>query len=237
MRTTLALARLELLSISRDSTLVILSLAPLLIVGMVRFGVPFLLPYLPETFVLADHAPFTISVLLLFAPMLLSMVAGYMLLDDRDAGLLLYLDVTPVRRSGYLRFRLIAPVILTFCYGFLMSYSTGLMKPPLGRMVALQLLAGLEAPVGLLLMAGLAGNKVEGLAVGKFLSLMSAAPFAVYFLPGMWAYVGLLVPQGWVTYAMLAEGSAAFALRWTGGLIVHLLWIFLTLRWFTKRIG
>lgn len=237
MRAILAMARLDLKTVSRDSTLIILSLAPVLIAVIVRFSLPALLPYLPEGFNLTQHAPFILSVLLLFPPMLLSMIAGYTLLDDRDAGLLLYLDVTPLRRTGYLKFRLIAPVVLSFTYGFLMSYGTGLLHPPLGQMVLMHAMAGLEAPVGLLLMAGLAGNKVEGLAIGKFLSLMSAAPFAIYFFPGMWAYTGLLLPQGWVSYTMLALDENSFLLRWVGGVVVHLIWIGVTYRWFLKRIG
>lgn len=237
MNTILAMARLELKTISRDSTLVILSLAPLLIAVVIRFGLPALLPLLPESFVLADHALFILSVLLLFPPMLLSMITGYTLLDDRDAGLLLYLDATPLRRTGYLRFRLIAPVLLSFLYGFLMSYGTGLGAPPLGRMILMHLMAGMEAPVGLLLMAGLAGNKVEGLAVGKMLSLMSIAPFVVYFAPGGWSLIGLLLPQGWVSYVMLADDFSLFFLRWCGGVAVHLIWIGATYRWFLKRVG
>ncbi|MCB2199194.1 hypothetical protein KQI63_07310 [bacterium] len=237
MKAILAMARLDLKTVSRDSTLIILSLAPVLIAMLIRFGLPALLHFLPDEFVLADHAPFILSVLLLFPPMLLSMIAGYTLLDDRDANLLLYLDVTPLRRTGYLSFRMIAPVLLSFLYGFLMSYGTGLYTPPMGKMFLMHLMAGMEAPVGLLLMAGLAGNKVEGLAVGKFLSLMSVAPFAVYFLPGFWAYSGLLLPQGWVSYSMLADGTTSFLLRWTGGIIVHLIWIGVTYRWFLKRIG
>ena len=237
MRAILAMARLDMKTVSRDSTLVILSLAPVLIMVVIRFGVPAILPYLPANFVLATHAPFIISVLLLFPPMLLSMITGYTLLDDRDAGLLLYLDATPLRRTGYLKFRMIAPIALSFFYGFLMSYGTGLMHPPLGRMILMHAMAGLEAPVGLLLMAGLAGNKVEGLAVGKFLSLMSVAPFAVYFLPGIWAYTGLLLPQGWVSFTMLATDQLTFLLRWVGGVLVHLIWIGVTYRWFLKRIG
>ena len=237
MRTTIALAKLELQSVTRDGTMLLLSLVPLLIFSITRFGLPQLLPILPESFQLSVHAPFIVSILLLFAPMLLSMVSGYVLLDDRDAGILLYLDATPVRRSGYLRYRLISPVVLSILYGFLMTYGTGIYSPSLPKALALQTLAGLEAPIGLLLMAGIAENKVEGLAVGKTLSLMNLAPFAVYLLPGAWRYVGLLLPQGWVSWTILAEGGATFFLRFIGGVIVHLLWITITYRWFLRRIG
>lgn len=235
MKEILALIGIEGKAIRRDSTLLIFSFVPLLLLAIVRFGLPALFNAIHTPQLMTEHATFIASILLLMPPAMMGMAAGYLLLDDRDEDLLTYLDVTPLRRSGYLLFKTVAPVVVALVYGGIVLAGVGLVHISFLRALGVLLLAALEAPVVLFLMVAFAGNKVEGLAVGKALNMMSAAPFVVYFLPMPWSGLASIFPQAWVTRLVLAETPEQYLLAFSVGVAVHLAWIGLAYRLFKRR--
>uniref|UniRef100_A0A4Y8Q632 Uncharacterized protein n=2 Tax=Paenibacillus athensensis TaxID=1967502 RepID=A0A4Y8Q632_9BACL len=153
--------------------------------------------------------------------------------------MLLYYTVTPLKRRGYLLARLLLPTGLAAVWSALFLNSSGLAAPTAQTWPALPLLA-LEAPLFALLLAGLAANKVEGLALSKLGGLFIAAPVVFYLLPRPWAYAAALLPNYW-TALCYDIGSRAngfppqLAAAFTAGLVLHLLPLALLLARFIRR--
>ena len=51
---------------------------------------------------------------LMLIPMMMGMVYGFILLDERDGGIITAISVTPTGKTGYLKLRLGIPMILSF---------------------------------------------------------------------------------------------------------------------------
>lgn len=54
--------------------------------------------------------------------MLLGILAEFIILDERDDHLLEYYAITPLQKSGYLGYRLLMPVIISFIFSFSWEY-------------------------------------------------------------------------------------------------------------------
>jgi fluoroquinolone transport system permease protein len=87
-------------------------------------------------------------------------------------------------------------------------------------------------------MGAFAGNKVEGFTMAKGLGLLDMAPFAGYFVKSPWQLLAGVLPPYWVSKAFLAiysgEGYWIYLLC---GLAVHLMFVYVLLNRFSRRIS
>ena len=86
-----------------------------------------------------------------------------------------------------------------------------------------------------MVLASVAGNKVEGLALMKGMSIFMFAPVAAWFLDAPWRWLPALVPTTWPAEALwrsmgVVEGAAWWVLAVGIGYHVGLLWLL------TKRL-
>jgi fluoroquinolone transport system permease protein len=234
------LAASDFRNIRRDSTLVAVSLAPLLIIVFLRFGIPFAADFLSArlSFNLAPYFPFMTGFMALFPSMLFGVASGFIALDERDEDILSYTAVTPLTREGHVSYRLIVPA----CTGFLTSgcvmVFAGLDTPPLSAIFFSSLLAAFEAPLITLFLVSFAGNKVEGLALSKASGVLEIAPLAILFIPGAWQYAAWIFPSFWVVkaYQIGSGGYLPALLVFCAGAIVHGLWLALAWKMYRFRI-
>ena len=239
MKKILALALADAKNIARDSTLILILFGPIGIFVFLRFLVPVLaeLAATELAFDLAPHVLFLVSFMSLIPPMLFGMVFGYLILDERDEEILAFVAVTPLGKTGYLRYKLLAAVVLSFLFFFPIIYFTGLITIPLKYAFGLALLTACEAPLVALFLAAFAENKVEGMAYSKIIGVMYIAPFVAYFVKANWHYLAGMLPPFWITKAFLAAeaGAATFWFFLTAGLIVHFAVIAVLLKRFVSR--
>ena len=95
--------------------LILSLLVPLILWALMHFLFPFL-----ETMILdqwdvdiSPYYPHAGIFFLMLIPMMIGMVYGFILLDERDAGIITAISVTPTGKSGYLKIRMGIPVSLS----------------------------------------------------------------------------------------------------------------------------
>lgn len=99
---------------------------------------------------------------MLFIPLILGVMSGFILLDEREENMIQYFAVTPLSKRGYVMIRLILPMAMTLCYSILLFASGGLMAPGAVNLLFVLIMVTLEAPIYTLLLAAYVANKVEG---------------------------------------------------------------------------
>jgi fluoroquinolone transport system permease protein len=241
MSRTLALLRLDVRNLARDPMLLLITCLPVLVAILMRFLVPFLAGLLIDhlNFDLSPYYPLITSFFFMLAPMMYGWVIGFMLLDERDENILEYISVTPLGKTGFLSYRMGLPVLLSFAMAFVLVAVIGLVPFSLLHILPATLLAALEAPIVALFLAGFAGNKVEGLALGKGMGTAFLAPLAALFIPVPYQYLAGVLPPYWVAKLFIEPHPVPWiqALLITAGLVVHAFWLILMLRKFNRRLG
>jgi fluoroquinolone transport system permease protein len=224
LRLVRALGPLDMRSVGRDPLLRWLTLIPLglglaargLLPAMLARSAP-LLPFDP----LPHYGPVMGFALLMLTPVLAGGVAGFLLLDLRDDGVLAALRVTPPTLRGYLAYRLAAPMLLSLALTLLVFVVSGL---PSGGPLALlicALAAAPTAPLFALFLGALAANKVQGFALLKAASVLFALPIVARYLSWAWQAPMALNPLYWPAqlYWSLIEGGSGAPLFFVAALL------------------
>ena len=227
-------------NISRDPLLLLSFAAPLLIAVVLKLGLPFAAGIAGETVGvdhLTRHYPFIISLALTLVPMMLGMLIGFIILDDRDENLLAFYAVTPVSKVGYLLHRVTVPVVLSFVLSLLMIAITGLVPVNYLTLIPVLLMASLQAPLIALFLGAFAANKIEGLALAKALGILLLAPFPGYLLDSPWQLLAGVFPPYWVSKAFMAglKPSPLFGTYLAAGLVLQASYGYLLLQRFNQK--
>jgi len=162
--------------------------------ALAAFGVP-------------QFSSYVAPVALVLPAFLVGWVTGFLMLEDRDDGALLAIDVTPVGKVGFLAYRL----TITMAFAALITVvAARLIVADAGWPMALLFaaLVAIEAACAAFVLPAIASNKVEGLAVTKVLNVAALVPL-VAIVPAPWRYVGGIVPTYWVG-ELLGLSSASY---------------------------
>jgi fluoroquinolone transport system permease protein len=240
MRLTLSLARNDLLSLRRDPLLIYLALVPWLMVLLVRFAVPGLTVWLWEGYGvdLVPHYPLIVSFFFIMEiPMIIGVVMGLLLLDERDDGILTALGVTPVSRGRFLRYRLALMIGLSAAHILICTPLTGMIRPArLLQLIPIAVLSSLFAPLLALVMAAFADNKLEGLALMKAFGVLLMGPVAAYFIHSPWQlFLGLLPSYWWARAYWAMDNSGEMWAYLSVGTVYHMALILWLMRRFRRR--
>ncbi|MBO8163466.1 MAG: hypothetical protein H0Z34_07055 [Brevibacillus sp.] len=240
MKQWITLAVRDLAHIVRDPLLMLVTAAPLLLALLIRFAVPWIDRTLLAgfSFSVADYELLLLGFLLLTSALMLGVLTGFLILDERDEGVLTQFAVTPLTRTGYVLYRLAAPVLFSSLLSLFVLPVAGGSQLPLWQLVWFVGLLSLESPLIALAMAAYAANKVEGLALAKVLSLFLLAPAVIYFVPSAWQYAAALLPSYWVAKAFFAAAwaSGGYWIWLAGGVLYHLLLLRWLLRKFMQKV-
>jgi fluoroquinolone transport system permease protein len=170
---------------------------------------------------------------LLIIPYLWGTISGFLLLDQRDDGTLAALQTTPLPALTYLAYRLALPFLLSALTIPLLLPLTALFRLDIGDWLLLALIAAPQAPLIALLLASLAQNKVQGLALMKAGGLLLMPPLVAYFLPSPWHWSLAFVPTFWPAQLFWQlDGGAPLWLLAGAGLVYQMLLILLLARRF-----
>jgi len=228
----------EIRKFSRDSMLVLVLFAPILILALVRLGVPLLAATLSTTFAfqLGAYYPLIFIFFCTIFPMLFGMLIGFSMLDEQDEKVLQFIAVTPFARRGYLWMKFAVPtlLLLPILVGF--ALLSGLFDGRLPRFLPLAVIMAVETPLMGMFLAGYASNKVEGLALGKAAGIVFALPAAGYFIAPPWQYLAGISPMFWVMKAYWATGNLQYWLSLGIGLLMHAGYFYLLYRKFTRKV-
>ena len=173
---------------------------------------------------------------LMLIPMMMGMVYGFILLDERDAGVITAISVTPTGKSGYLILRMGIPLIISFIlillYLFLLRLTGSL---NLLQVILLSVVISGQSLILLLLLGAFADNKVMGLAITKASGLLLIGPLLDYGLPAPFNWTGAFSPVFWASRSLLADTASSVWLYTGITFMFQLLLIWILFRKFIAR--
>lgn len=234
-----SLGPMDALSVRRDAMLRWMIFLPLLITAAVRTVLPSLIMHLDGWLPLdlqSLYRPLMGALFFLLVPFLWGMLSGFLLLDQRDDRTLSALQITPLPLRHYLLYRLGLPTALSAATVFILFPLADLGSLHMGARFVLALGAAPLAPLVALLLAALAQNKVQGMALTKGSGLLIVPALAAYFLPLPWRWLASIAPTFWPAEAFwqALQNHPSFILYTIGGVVYQFLLIGLLSRRFER---
>ena len=231
------LLKLDIKNISRDFILMMLLPVPLFLALLLKYGLPHLSQLTSQWVDLYFYSPLILIFLIVMGPLLTGMASGLMLVDEADENIIPAISVTPLGRKGYMFYRLTAPFVWTFLILLPVPLLSGLAVINYFFYIPIIFTASLGAPLEALLIAVLAKNKIEAMAMGKITGVLFIAPFLGWFAPAPWKFFAGILPPFWVSesYFNILSGGTLFPVYIAVGILIHIFIIFLLLRRYNYR--
>ncbi|MBO8162128.1 MAG: hypothetical protein H0Z34_00245 [Brevibacillus sp.] len=218
----------DVVLIGRDRFLIGMFLFTLAIAVMLRFALPWLNDYLAEYGILpnpavpislADVYPMLVAFFALFqGALLVGMIFGFLLLDEKEDSTIKAMLVTPVPFKRYAMYRAGVPAILAFLTSTTMVLMINQALLPLWPLLLITGGASLTASIAALFFATFAENKVQGFALAKFGGIAGWTVLFGWFVPEPLQWLIGLFPPFWISksFWMALEGSS----WWWAALVV-----------------
>lgn len=192
----------------RDPLLVWMTAVPLGMALLIRVVVRALVELFPAaTPVLPQYHALIMGGYLLTAPGMIGFVIGFLLLDERDAGTIRALRVTPLPFRHYLLYRLLGPLFIGTVATVVGYPLTRLAPIPLVTLLPIAAVGAVAAPMLAFALGAFASNKVAGFAVVKVLNAVNLLPIAAYFVPMPWQIGAGILPTYWPMRALWSAAA------------------------------
>ncbi|MBL1242702.1 MAG: hypothetical protein COB13_012695 [OCS116 cluster bacterium] len=231
--------------IFRDSFMVLMLLFTILIAVAVRYILPWLdgilieKGYMPSeniAYALHDTYPMWASFISLYnGGLLAGMVAGFLMLDEKDEGTLTALIVTPVPLQHYTFYRFGLAALFSFLMMMIMVYIVGIELLPFWQLTLLCASASLVSIIVSLFLSLAAQNKIQGFAMGKFTSIAGWVIMGGWFLPENWQWLLGIFPPFLVhkAYWLALDGNPLWWLALALGTLLQVAAIY----WMSKKFN
>ncbi|MTI85467.1 MAG: hypothetical protein FH756_16630 [Firmicutes bacterium] len=210
----------------RDIFLIWILIYYIVIAMVLRFTLPYLNTHFAVSgavpFTLSDWYPMLVAYFLIFLGAAMSgMVYGFVLLEEKDNNTIKALLVTPLPVNHYIVYRVGVPLLIAFILIMAAVLITGIAVPPLRQLALLAAGASLVAPITALYFAGFAENKVQGLALSKFVGTAGFLIPLAWFTPEPLQFLFGLFPPYWVSkaYWLVLAGNPL----WLGALALGII--------------
>lgn len=183
-------------NISRDPTLVfaiILSIVPAIAISYWRVDIDSLMF---SKFEVVSFTGYILALVICLPAFLIGWVTGFLFLEDRDDGVLLAIDITPIGKSGFFAYRVTITALITI---LITIFAMILLLPDLGwgMVLFVSFLVAVEAICAAFVLPAIARNKVEGLAVTKLTNIAIIVPL-IAIIPSPFRYLGAIIPTYWI---------------------------------------
>ena len=223
--------------ILRDGMLIAVLFAPFLMGGFFKFAVPalenLLCGYFQKSSILSDYYLLFDLLLCLIAPYMVCFASAMVMLTEHDENAARYLAVTPVGKSGYILSRLVFPAVIASVLSVPLVLVFSLTEWNVLVLLVLSLLSGVHSVLIAMFVFVLSHNKVEGMAVAKFSSLLLAGLFVPFFLPQSAQYLFSLLPSFWIARWTTEQNP----LQLFAAILSLSLWLWVCFRRFLKKIS
>ena len=241
MKQATKILKSSVLQIYRDQMLLMLFFSPFLIGIIMRILVPFadklITKYLQFSikpyYILAD------ATTLVMGAMMIGMMVGLLMLDERDDGIAIYYSVTPTGGLNYLLSRLLLPLIYSsISIIIIMTFAT-LSDIGYPWFFAPAIISAFNGVLASMLLVSIASNKVEGLAVSKLLGLMCCGIPLAWFSTQHLKIFGYLLPTYWITDMLIHANDnniTNYLFDFLIGTLCVFTWIYALYGIFCKRI-
>ena len=231
------IARNDVKVIGRDSFMVMMFAYIMIMAVILRFALPWLDTYLAENEILPlefqgvtlsampDLYPMLVAYMTIYlGAVLIGVIFGFMLLDEKDDNTLKAMLVTPVSINQYIMYRVGVPVVIGFFGVIAAMLIINQALVPLWQLIPIAAAAALTAPIATLFFAVTAENKVQGFAMSKFIGVSGMGIFVGWFIPEPWQWLLGLFPPFWTVkaYWMALDGNNFWWIVLIGGIVLQL---------------
>ena len=183
-------------------------LAPLLL----GWGLRYLLPSLAgqfQNFDLRDYYPIVVALLILTPPLYYGVVMGLLLLEEKDENVLLAVAVTPITLRNYLFARVAVYTLVSLPLIFVVHELIDVIEIDSTQLALIAIVASLNTPLVVMLMAAFCKNQLEGFVIGKGMSPFLLLPLAMFFVPDYWHILCGILPTYWPIIAYFTAVNEA----------------------------
>ncbi len=192
----------------RDPLLTYIFILPFFYAVLVRLFVPVIASWLAPGFDLIPYYPLIMAFFAFTPPLTFGFMTGLLVLEEKEEAVLEALWSTPLTGRGYIAYRAISMVALSFISMVLVIPVIGLVAVPPAVMVSAAAVGSLWAIGTILLISNFADNTVEGLAIGKFVGFSIMIPiFAILIIPEPYQFLAGLDPVYWPFKALVSGVS------------------------------
>lgn len=231
------LGPLDTVAVRRDSLLRWMIAMPIGIALIARLVLPDVVIRLETLLQIELHTYATLLIsyaLLVITPVMLGMITGFLLLDQRDDRTLVALQITPLSLISYLLYRLTIPMVAGFVMTLMAFFVAGFVDTTILPLAAAALVATPLAPIVALALPVFAENKVQGFALMKASTILQVAPLIAIITQSNWQYLFGIIPTYWSArlYVSLQSGDPLSPLYLVLGLADQALLLFLLFRRF-----
>lgn len=221
-----------------DPMLILSMVVPFILWALMQFLVPWIIELVLEQWDF-DLSPFyrqAGTFFLMLIPMMMGMVYGFVLLDERDGGIITAIAVTPTGKTGYLKLRLGIPLAASLIFILLFVLLLDLRGIlDILQLLLISMVISSQSLILLLFLGAFADNKVMGLAISKGFGILLVGPLLDFVLPSPLNWAGSYSPLFWASRALLAENSPSFWLYLFITILFHILLICILFRKFRAR--
>lgn len=208
----------------RESIMLLLFCLPIFIFVFFKIIIHVVIPrfsnYLP--FELSDYYHYVLAFVMVLVPSMLSIVTGFLMIDDRDGHILELMSITPLGRNGYLFNRLSFSFVATILYTFIGYFMLNIYKVPLSALFLIAILLGLFSMTLSLILYVLAPDKVKGLTYAKGLNMLMLFTLTDLLEMNWLNQLSKLFPTYWITQ-MIKNPLSIYVLFIA--LLVHSVWL------------
>ncbi len=226
--------RSNLIQILRDPFLLMMLGIIVAMVTSLRWFIPFFTEKLAFHFDF-DAVPYFLllqSIMPTLISIILGSVMGFLMLDQKDDRTLTAIAVTPLSMSGYVSSIMLFPLLIYLIVTLLSVPVMGIVSMQPGVLL-LHVLSGLPLTVIIALtLAVFAENKIQGLALSKFIGILMWIPVIAWFIDEPWQWLFSAAPSFWIAKLtwVIADGVTIDSLLILSGAlavqIAVLVWLF-----------
>jgi len=229
----------DLKNIFRDKMYIFILLAPILMGFAFKIVITFLEAILLEefAFIITPYNFLILSFVLIIIPLVSGILFAFLILEDRDQGIIIYLSITPLSKRKYLFYRLIISYLISIISVIFAHYYLQLIVIKFIYVLPILLMTALGGPLIVLLITTFANNKVEGFAFAKGLSIFYLIPLAAFFINNNIKYILTILPSFWVYKIIesINKNNELLYLYYIFGFVVYFVYMFYLLKKFNKR--
>lgn len=217
----------------RDNSLKVFIFLPLLILFVIRYGIPFVAG-------VYEGLQNYINIILMLATMQGSTAFGFIysmvLIDEKDTQVAKIYGILPVSKFWFVAFRLIPPFFLATLAAFALLLVEPFYDLPVISNLVYSTLAGLVAPLMILSIALIAKNKIEAMTCLKLFNIPLYLPVLAFFVPASFSAPLAVFPTFWAYQGLnLLIEEKNFWIYILIGFACHILLIILMIKSFTKN--
>jgi fluoroquinolone transport system permease protein len=209
-----AVAGADTKRITRDPFLIFMVGYPWMMALVLRQLLPWLNARFADRFALSDYYPIAGCFMAVLVPYAMGLVLGFQLLEEKDEGSLVAVAVTPLSLDQYFVYRATLYGLVGLPLVLVLHQLLGVVAVPPDRLAVVAVAATPMLPLMALVIAGFAGNQVEGFAVMKGAGVLLVGPLASFFIPRPWDLLVGVLPTYWPIKAYFAATEGSGALFW-----------------------